>query len=98
MLNKGGSIVADVPALCVSPVLLSPFPVALFCDANSAFAAFERFAAGENLGGGMAFAIPSISIPKGGGHLRRPKPKKKDTTHVVSFFLVEISGIEPLTS
>ena len=30
--------------------------------------------------------------------LRAAGTKKKDTTCVVSFFLVEISGIEPLTS
>ena len=32
------------------------------------------------------FAIPSISIPKGGGRLWPPEPAKKDMTMVMSFF------------
>ena len=38
------------------------------------------------------------AAPKGSAALRAAGTKKKDTTYVVSFFLVEISGIEPLTS
>ena len=41
------------------------------------------------------FAALSISIPEGGGRLRRPEPEKKDTTHVVSFFLAQRVGFEP---
>ena len=40
---------------------------------------------------------PDLLRSRRGG--RRPQiPQKKDTTEVVSFFVVEISGIEPLTS
>ena len=48
------------------------------------------FASGENLGAGKI-------------HFRRAMKylavtKKKDTTYVVSFFLVDLNGIEPSTS
>ena len=45
----------------------------------------------------LGFAKPSIKIPKGEGGQQPPEPKRKDTQRV-SFLLVEISGIEPLTS
>ena len=44
-------------------------------------------AAGGNLGAEQIYFARAFEIPKGGGRLRRPEPKKKDTTFVVSFFL-----------
>ena len=38
---------------------------------------------------------PSIQIPKGEAGLWPAEPKKKDTTYVVSFFLVRAVGLEP---
>ena len=43
-------------------------------------------AAGGNLGAEQIYFAQAFKIPKGGGRLRRPEPKKKDTTFVVSFF------------
>jgi len=43
-------------------------------------------AAGGNLGAEQIYFARAFEIPKGGGRLRRPEPKKKDTTFVVSFF------------
>ena len=40
-------------------------------------------------------AAPSIEIPKGGAALRAAEPTKKDTTYVVSFFVVREAGVEP---
>ena len=39
-----------------------------------------------------------LRSPKGGAGLRPAEPKKKDTTCVVSFFLVDDTGLEPVTS
>lgn len=50
------------------------------------------------LSAGGAFAAPrAVQWPKGGGG-KADGTKKKDTPHSVSFFLAEISGIEPLTA
>ena len=40
-------------------------------------------------------AAPSIEIPKGGAGLRPAESTKKDTTYVVSFFVVREAGVEP---
>ena len=54
---------------------------------RGAFAPHKRFAPGENLGKGAALPTPSIEIPKGGGRLGRPKPKKKGLPIGSPFFL-----------
>ena len=48
------------------------------------------FALGENLGGGGIHFRRASELPT--------DTKKKDTTCVVSFFLVDLNGIEPSTS
>ena len=40
-------------------------------------------------------AAPSIKIPKGGAGPRPAESTKKDTTYVVSFFVVREAGVEP---
>ena len=40
-------------------------------------------------------AAPSIEIPKGGAGPRPAESTKKDTTYVVSFFVVREAGVEP---
>ena len=48
--------------------------------AGGAFARTSVSAAGGNLGAEQIYFARAFEIPKGGGRLRRPEPKKKDTT------------------
>ena len=53
------------------------------------------FAPGENRGAGVALPTPTMEIPKGGAAPWAAEPTKKDTTYVVSFFVVRAWGLEP---
>ena len=65
-------------------ILSSRYSIGL--PGGGAYAPHKCFAASKTLRRGNLFT-PSIQIPRTGGRLRRPEPKKKDTTFVVSFFL-----------
>ncbi len=53
------------------------------------------FAWGENLGAGGIHFRRAFEIPEGGAALWAAEPKKKDTTYVVSFFLVDSNPSNP---
>ena len=65
--------------------------------AGGAFAPYERFRRRQNLGVGAALPPRAFQAPKGGAALWAAQPKKKDTTFVVPFFLVDLIGFEPTT-
>ena len=65
---------------------------------GGAFAPYKRFAKGQNLGAGAIHLPRAFESPKGGAAYWAAEPKKKDTTCVVSFFLVDSKGFEPSTS
>ena len=70
-------------------ILSSRYSIGL--PGGGAYAPHKCFAASKTLRRGNLFT-PSIQIPRTGGRLRRPEPKKKDTTYAVSFFLVRVSS------
>ena len=63
-------------------------------SAGGAFAPYERFAAGENLGAGAALPPRAFQSPKGEAALWAAQPKKKGTTFVVPFCLQEAVKID----
>ena len=72
-------------------ILSSRYSIGL--PGGGAYAPHKCFAASKTLRRGNLFT-PSIQIPRTGGRLRRPEPKKKDTTYVVSFFLEHRNTID----
>ena len=59
--------------------------------------AVQAFCRRRNLGGGRIHFRRAFESPKGFAGQWPAKPKKKDTTKVVSFFLVTRRGFEPRT-
>ena len=59
--------------------------------------AVQAFRRRRNLGGGRIHFRRAFESPKGFAGHWPAKPKKKDTTKVVSFFLVTRRGFEPRT-
>ena len=72
------------------------YPIGLL--AGGAGAPYKRFAEEEDLGARGAFTVPSIKIPKGGGRLRRPKPKIEGTVKIdlssIRLWLLTSKGVE----
>ena len=60
--------------------------------------ASQAFCRRQNLGGGGIHFRRAFQSSKGGAPPCGAEPKKKDTTKVVSFFLVDPKGFEPSTS
>ena len=59
--------------------------------------AVQAFCRRRNLGGGRIHFRRAFESPEGFAGHWPAKPKKKDTTKVVSFFLVTRRGFEPRT-
>ena len=69
----------------LTELLQENYPTGLL--AGGAFAPYERFAAGKT-SAQAEFISAEHFKPRGGGRLRRPKPKKKDIClRQMSFFL-----------